>query len=141
MSVARRAARLCPSGPAPPERNDAWGSGAAANMRSMTSDGSSYARFRRALAAGNIALVKAAAAELPRVDLDDALEVCVLMARDDHPAFERAAVRWVARLCLERRVGIHDTRCALALFETMPADPAGAARSLRRLAKGWTRRR
>src|SRR4051812_12944776 len=53
----------------------------------VTSDGSPYARFRRALAAGNLALVKATAAELPRVDLEDALEVCLLMAREDHPAF------------------------------------------------------
>jgi hypothetical protein len=101
----------------------------------VTSDGSPYARFRRALANGQLPMVYAAAAELPRVDLEDALEVCVLMARAGHPAFERAAVRWVARLCLERRVGIHEARCALALFETMAADPQGAARSLRRLAK------
>src|SRR3954453_1601605 len=100
----------------------------------MTSDGSPYARFRRALAQGRLPLVYAAAAELPRVDLDDALEVCVLMARGDPPAFERAAVRWVARLCLERRVGIHEARCALALFETLASDPEGAARSLRALA-------
>jgi hypothetical protein len=106
-----------------------------ANIRSVTSDGSPYARFRRALANGQLPMVYAAAAELPRVDLEDALEVCVLMARDGHPAFERAAVRWVARLCLERRVGIHEARCALALFETMGADATGAARSLRKLAK------
>src|SRR4051794_36853383 len=102
----------------------------------VTSDGSPYARFRRALDLGRLPLVYAAAAELPRVDLDDALEVCVLMARDGHPAFERAAVRWVARLCLEQRVGIHDARCALALFETLPEDPHGAVRSLRALAAG-----
>ncbi|MEA2380911.1 MAG: hypothetical protein QOH72_882 [Solirubrobacteraceae bacterium] len=102
----------------------------------VTSDGSPYARFRRALDLGRLPLVYAAAAELPRVDLDDALEVCVLMARDAHPAFERAAVRWVARLCLEQRVGIHEARCALALFETLPEDPHGAVRSLRALAAG-----
>jgi hypothetical protein len=102
----------------------------------VTSDGSAYARFRRALDLGRLPLVYAAAAELPRVDLDDALEVCVLMARDAHPAFERAAVRWVARLCLEQRVGIHEARCALALFETLPEDPHGAVRSLRALAAG-----
>jgi hypothetical protein len=101
----------------------------------VTSDGSPYARFRRALDQGRLALVYAAAAELPRVELDDALEVCVLMSRESHPAFERAAVRWVARLCLERRVGIHEARCALALFETLPSDPDGAVRSLRALAR------
>jgi hypothetical protein len=102
----------------------------------VTSDGSPYARFRRALDLGRLPLVYAAAAELPRVELEDALEVCVLMARDGHPAFERAAVRWVARLCLEKRVGIHDARCALALFETLAEDPHGAVRSLRALAAG-----
>jgi hypothetical protein len=101
----------------------------------VTSDGSPYARFRRALDQGRLPLVYAAAAELPRVELDDALEVCVLMSREAHPAFERAAVRWVARLCLERRVGIHEARCALALFETLPRDPHGAVRSLRALAR------
>ena len=101
----------------------------------MTSDGSAYARFRRALDLGRLPLVYAAAAELPRVDLTDALEVCVLMARDAHPAFERAAVRWVARLCLEKHVGIHEARCALALFETLPSDPEGATRSLQALAR------
>ena len=39
----------------------------------MTSSGSPYSRFRRALATGNLAVVRAAAAELPAVDLADAL--------------------------------------------------------------------
>jgi hypothetical protein len=101
----------------------------------VTSDGSPYARFRRALDQGRLHLVITAAAELPRVDLDDALEVCVLMSRDAHPAYERAAIRWVARLCLERTVSIHEVRCALALFETLPSDPYGSVRSLRALAR------
>ena len=101
----------------------------------MTSDGSPYARFRRALDQGRLHLVITAAAELPRVDLDDALEVCVLMSRESHPAYERAAVRWIARLCAERTVGIHEVRCALALFEALPSDPYGSVRSLRALAR------
>src|SRR4051812_24937866 len=47
---------------------------ATANIRSVTSDGSAYTRFRRALDTGNLPLVRAAAAELPHVDLADALE-------------------------------------------------------------------
>jgi hypothetical protein len=39
----------------------------------MTSDGSPYARFRRALATGNPGLVMPAAAELGRLSLADAL--------------------------------------------------------------------
>jgi hypothetical protein len=50
----------------------------------MTSDGTAYGRFRRALRMGNLAQVRAAAAELPQVGLDDALAVVLLMdARDD----------------------------------------------------------
>jgi hypothetical protein len=101
----------------------------------VTSDGSAYARFRRALDQGRLALVYAAAAELPRLGLDDALEVCVLMSREAHPAYERAAVRWIGRLCAERPVSIHEVRCALALFETLPRDPYGSVRSLRALAR------
>ena len=68
----------------------------------MTSSGSPYARFRRALATGNLAVVRAAAAELPAVDLADALAICLLMSVRDDERFERAAVRWLARLALER---------------------------------------
>ena len=46
----------------------------------MTSGGSPYARFKRALLPGNLALVRAAAAELPAVDLADALAICLLSA-------------------------------------------------------------
>src|SRR3954470_10530336 len=41
-----------------------------ANMCSMTSSGSPYARFQRALATSNLALVDTAARELPTLSLD-----------------------------------------------------------------------
>jgi hypothetical protein len=50
----------------------------------VTSQGSPYARFRRALATGNLLLIRAAAAELPQISLDDALIVCVAI-RDAKP--------------------------------------------------------
>src|SRR4051812_50179434 len=64
--------------------------------------GSPYVRFKRALATGNLSLVRAAAAELPAIDLGDALAICLLMSDRDDERFERAAVRWLARLALER---------------------------------------
>jgi hypothetical protein len=82
--------------------------------------GSPYARFRRALELGKLPLVLSAGAELPRVELDDALELLVLMAREHHPAFERAAVRWVGRLLAERPLRLADARFALALVERLP---------------------
>ncbi len=76
--------------------------------------GSPHARFVRALEVGKLSLVYAAAAELPRLNLDDGLRVLVLMAEQDRARYDRAAVRWVARLGLERRLGIDDLRAALA---------------------------
>ncbi len=66
----------------------------------VTSQGSPYARFRRALETGNLMIVRAAAAELPAVQLGDALRVLCLM-RGDQELYERAAVRWLGRFCLE----------------------------------------
>jgi hypothetical protein len=39
-------------------------------------NGSPYAHFRRALDTGNLALIRTAAAELPQINLDDALRIC-----------------------------------------------------------------
>jgi hypothetical protein len=55
----------------------------------MTSQGSAHAHLRRALASGNVTIALAAAAELPRVPLDDALAILVLL-RDDERRFDRA---------------------------------------------------
>ena len=100
----------------------------------MTSQGSPYARFRRALSTGNLFLVRAAARELPTVGLDDALAVCVLVARQDPGQLERAALRWVARYCLELpEATIARARAALGAFERMPGDPEAALGELQAL--------
>lgn len=65
----------------------------------VTSQGSPHARFERALRSGNATLVRAAAAQLPRIGVDDALRICV--ARE-HEHYGRAAVRWLGRLLLEQ---------------------------------------
>jgi hypothetical protein len=41
----------------------------------MTSQGSAYSRFKRALATGNPLLIRSTAAELPRIELADALAI------------------------------------------------------------------
>jgi hypothetical protein len=102
-----------------------------ANIRSVTSQGSPYARFQRALRIGRLSLVRAAAAELPQIDLTDALAICLLIERQEQERFERAAVRWLARLSLEApTVGIDDLRQGLAAFEALPYNPAGARQAL-----------
>ncbi|MDQ4048923.1 MAG: hypothetical protein M3131_06015, partial [Actinomycetota bacterium] len=60
----------------------------------MTSQGSAYARLRRALDRGNAVVAWAAAAELERVPLADALALCLLLVRSDAARYDRAAVRW-----------------------------------------------
>jgi hypothetical protein len=65
----------------------------------MTSQGSPYARLRRAIATGNTDLAWIAALELEHVDLEDALALVLLVVDDRrHSA---AATRWLGRLCLE----------------------------------------
>ena len=97
----------------------------------VSSSGSPYARFRRALATGSLPLVHAAAAELPQVDLDDALRICLLMSAQDDDRFERAAVRWLARASLETpSMRLEDLRMGLIAFEAMPYNAAAARGTL-----------
>jgi hypothetical protein len=93
----------------------------------MTSDGNPYTRFKRALATGNLNLVHAAALELPRVGLEDALEVCLLLRDKDPARFERAAVRWLGRFALEAKgVTIEAMQRAAGAFDAMPRRPQTA---------------
>jgi len=59
-----------------------------------TAQGGPYPRFRRALATGNPTIATAAAAELPRLSLGDALELVLLYRNADRRRFARAAVRY-----------------------------------------------
>ncbi len=66
----------------------------------MTSQGSPYTRFRRALDLQNATVAFAAATELDFVSLPDALEL-VLLVVDEPRRFRRAALRWHGRYCAE----------------------------------------
>jgi hypothetical protein len=93
----------------------------------MTSEGSPYARFRRALETGNELLVLGAARELPQIALDDALRICLVLRDGDTTRYERAAVRWLGRYCVERPdVTLDDVEHARAAFALMRTDPEGA---------------
>lgn len=69
----------------------------------MGNAGSPYPRFQRVLATGNLNLIRVAAAELPRVDLGDALAVCMAIREAEPERFERAALRWLARYASRMR--------------------------------------
>lgn len=97
----------------------------------VTSDGSPYARFRRALDIGNEALVLAAARELPHIALDDALRICLVLRDGDRSHYERAAVRWLGRFALEAHgVTIDALRLAADALELLPTKTADAMEQL-----------
>lgn len=99
----------------------------------MGDAGSPYSRFQRALATGNLHLIRAAAAELPRVDLGDALAVCMAIRASEPQRFERAALRWLARYACEQATCVADVRAATDAFATMLQRPEDALSTLQRL--------
>jgi hypothetical protein len=94
-------------------------------MCSVRSGGSNYAVFRRVLDRGDLAAVRAAAAELPGPPpLDDALAICMLLLEHEPDRYERGAVRWLGRLLLERRAAeLRQAELAAAYLAAL-AEPA-----------------
>ena len=70
-------------------------------MCSMSIKGGSYARFRRSLEVGTPLAIRAAAAELQRIELGDALRITLVLRVREPDSYPRAAARWLARLALE----------------------------------------
>jgi hypothetical protein len=92
----------------------------------LTSQGSPYSIFKRALRSGDLAGVRAAATELPRVPLDDAFAICLLILEQQPSRYQRAAMRWLARLMAERRhLTLHHVESAAGSLAAL-ADPARA---------------
>jgi hypothetical protein len=89
----------------------------------MSSQGSAYARFRRAVDSGNLFSIRAAAADLPEVQLHDALAILPVIAEKERGKYERAACRWLARFALEREPGLEEIGEALAALERLPDHP------------------
>jgi hypothetical protein len=85
--------------------------------------GSSYARFKRAIGTGNLLLIRGAAAELPKVELHDALAILPVIAAKEPAKYERAACRWLARFALERHAGLDEIGEALAALQQLPEHP------------------
>lgn len=97
----------------------------------MTSQGSAYTRFQRALAGRDLEVVIPALAELPSVGLADALDVLELMAEKQDARYDRAAAKFCARLTTERRLSVEESRRVLALVEVLPLAPQPVSDHLR----------
>jgi hypothetical protein len=78
--------------------------------------GSPYARFKRALDMEKLPLVLRAATELPRLGLDDALSILVLMAREQQP---RRRGGWV---CKEHAAILAPIKASLDALEDVSED-------------------
>jgi hypothetical protein len=88
-----------------------------------------YPVFRAALEAGDLARVRRLAVQMPRVRLEDALRICLLMR--DQPGYERAAVRWLGRFALEgAQVDIEAIQEAAAALDVLPHRPDSAMETL-----------
>ena len=100
----------------------------------MANHGTAYGRFLRALDSGNEVLILSAAKQLPRVALNDALRICLVLRDGDPDRYERAAVRWLGRFALEARdVTINAIRGAAEALDDLPDQPAEAMERLQRL--------
>jgi hypothetical protein len=82
----------------------------------MTSSGSAYGRFRRALDNGNLLAARAAATELQHVGLAEALELTLLILAKEPPRFRAAALRWHARYCADTRASLEEATAVLGLL-------------------------
>jgi hypothetical protein len=100
----------------------------------MSTQGTPYGRFLRALDSGNGVLILSAARQLPRVALNDALRICLVLREGDPDRYERAAVRWLGRFALEARdVTVNAIRGAAEALDDLPDQPAEAMERLQRL--------
>jgi hypothetical protein len=97
----------------------------------MTAQGSALTRLRRALSSGNVLLSLATATELPRVPLAEALAICLLLRDKDPSRYERAALRWHARLGREARLSLSEAAIALAALSTLGTGRAEAGAQVR----------
>jgi hypothetical protein len=100
----------------------------------MSKQGTPYGRFLRALDSGNEVLILSAARELPRVALNDALRICLVLRDGDPDRYGRAAVRWLGRFALEASdVTVNAIRGAAEALDGLPDQPAEAMERLQRL--------
>jgi hypothetical protein len=80
------------------------------------------ARLDRAPATSDLAGVRSAARELPNVvKLADAVQVLLIMLDVEDPAFDGAAVRWVARFAAESRgATLSELLAAVEALDALP---------------------
>jgi hypothetical protein len=110
----------------------------------VTSQGSAYHRFRRALDRGNVTAALSAASEIRVVGLVEALELTLLRADREPAKYEWAALRWHTRFVHEHpSVDVRESQATLALLAALPdhRDAAAALAELLSRRRGLERAR
>ena len=98
----------------------------------MTSSGSPYARFQRALVTGNVNVVRAAAAELPRIGIAEAAAMLLVIQQVEPQSYQRTARRWLAMLCQDRQseIDLLGVAQAAAALDALPTRRPAACAAL-----------
>jgi hypothetical protein len=110
--------------------------------RVVTSQGHPYAVFRAALERGTLLQIRAAAADLATVSLEDALAICLVFLDQEPGGYSRAAAKWGSRVCAERPVSLPDAQLLLAALGALPGTGVRAgAEALIELASRYELRR
>jgi hypothetical protein len=79
----------------------------------------------------------AAASELERVPLEDALALLLLQADQDPQRFERGAVRWLGRACLELKdLQLREAVLIAAALSSLRVAPGAASAALAEVCDG-----
>jgi len=100
----------------------------------MTSQGSAYGRFIRAIQQRNVWASETSLRELGSVSLEDALAYLGLLAEQKPEKLERAAVRWHGRLETEATfLSLAESQLALAALASLCAGEREAIEIVRRL--------
>ena len=91
----------------------------------MTAQGSPRTRFARAVEKGSLRLAELAALEMRGgLTLEEALDLVCLYAREPSPRYERAAVRFLARLADEHSgLRLSELQLAAATLADLPNRP------------------
>lgn len=94
-------------------------------------------RFRRAIERRSLINAELAAREMGQVSLEDALSLVILYAEQGEPRFEKAAVRWLGRLLLEKPMPISlAAQCVELVSQLRGPEAERVGKALGALAKG-----
>jgi len=102
----------------------------------VTSQGSPRARFRRAIERRSLLNAELAAREMGVVTLEEALQLVVLYAEQADPRADRAMVRWLGRLFVEKPMAFDlAARCLELVAALRGPDAERAATALDAVAR------